>query len=97
MPFGLTNGPATFQRARQDTFRSLQWETCLTYLDDILIFGRTFTEHLQRLQQVFDRLQSVSFTLKPDKCHFLKKEIEYLGHIITPQGVMPNPKLLHAI
>lgn len=97
MPFGLANGPATFQRAMENAFRGCQWEICLIYLDDVLVFGSTFREHLDRLQIVFDRLRQAGFTLKPSKCHFLKREVEYLGHVVSASGIAPNPKNVAAI
>ena len=57
MPFGLCNAPSTFQRLMELVLRGLQWETCLVYLDDIIIFSHTIEEHLQRLKEVFDRLR----------------------------------------
>ena len=97
MPFGLTNAPATFQRAMQHTLRGLQWEICLAYLDDILVFSHSYQDHLCRLQKVFDRLRAAGFTLKPQKCHFLKKEIQYLGHVVSGQGISPDPAKVKAI
>jgi transposase InsO family protein len=97
MAFGLTNAPATFQRIMQDTLRGLHWETCLVYLDDILVFSRDFDEHLERLGKVFDRLKLAGFTLKPSKCHFFQREVEYLGHIISSSGISPNPTKVKAV
>ena len=97
MPFGLTSAPATFQRVMQDTLRGLQWDICLVYLDDILIFSKDFDEHLERLGQVFDRLKTAGFTLKPSKCHFFRREVEYLGHIVSSSGISPNPKKVKAV
>ena len=97
MPFGLANAPATFQRAMQNTLRGCQWEICLVYLDDVLVFSRTFHEHLERLQIVFDRLRQANFTLKPSKCHFFKREVQYLGHVVSAEGITPDPKNVAAV
>ena len=91
MPFGLTNAPATFQRLMSMVLRGLQWEICLVYLDDIIIFSTTFSEHLQRLDTVFSRLADAGLTVKPSKCHLLCKSVEYLGHVISPAGVATDP------
>ena len=65
MPMGLTNSPATFQRLMEIALRGLQWHTCLIYLDDIVVFGTNFEEHLNRVEEVLDRLQVAGLKLKP--------------------------------
>ena len=70
MPMGLKGAPATLQRLMDLVLRGLKWETLLIYLDDILVFGRTPEEHLDRLAQVFQRLADAGLKLKPDKCCF---------------------------
>ena len=90
-PFGLTNMPATFQRVMELALQGLQWTTCLIYLDDVIIFGATHKEHFQRLRQVLQRIQEANFKLKPGKCELMKKEVEFLGHIVSQKGVRPNP------
>ena len=91
MPFGLCNAPSTFQRLMELVLRGLQWETCLVYLDDIIIFSHTIEEHLQRLKEVFDRLREAGLKLKPGKCHLLQKSVHYLGHIVSSNGVETDP------
>ena len=90
MPFGLCNAPATFQCSMELALRGLQWSCCLIYLDDVIIFGRTFMEHMQRPRLGLERIQEAGMKLKPNKCHFLQPEVEFLGHIITMEGVRPN-------
>ena len=80
LPFGLCNGPATFQRLMDLVLSGLQWSSCLVYLDVVIVVGRSFQEHLQNLDNVFKRLQNAGLKLKPQKCAFLKKEVLYLGH-----------------
>ena len=92
MSFGLTNAPATFQRVMELALRGLQWSTCLIYLDDVLIFGSTFEEHLQRLKQVLDRIRAANLKLKPEKCSLMQTEVPFLGHIVSREGVRPNPE-----
>lgn len=61
------------------------------YIDDILIFSRTLREHLTHLQQVIERVFEVGLKLKPMKCRFIQKELEYLGHIVSQEGLKPQP------
>ena len=87
MSFGLCNAPAAFQRLMDLVLAGLQWHNCLVYLDDILIIGKTFEEHLEKLQLVFDRLWEAELKLKPSKCRVCQKEVTYLGHVISPGGI----------
>ena len=91
MPFGLCNGPATFQRLMEVVLAGLVWKNCYVYLDDILICSRTFTEHLQHLREVFERLREANLHLKPEKCLFVRETVPYLGHVVTKQGISPDP------
>ena len=101
MPFGLTNAPAVFQRLMQRVLMGLNPpegpDMVTVYIDDILVFSRTLSEHLKHLQAVLERLQQAGLKLKPKKCHFIRKEVEYLGHILTPNGLKTNPRLVEAV
>lgn len=97
MPFGLKNAPATFQRIMDSILRGIQNEKCLVYLDDIIIFSTSLQEHIQNLKSVFQRLRESNFKIQLDKSEFLRKEVAYLGHIVTPDGVKPNPDKIVAI
>ena len=92
MPFGLCNAPATFQRAMQSVLAGLEWRDCFVYIDDILVVSRTFEEHLRHLEQIFDRLRNANLRLKPKKCSFLCNKVTYLGHVISVEGVCPDPE-----
>ena len=83
MPFGLTNAPATFQRLMESCMGDLHLSFCLLYLDDIVIFSKTYEEHLVRLEAVFQKLKEAGLKLSPSKCQFLRKDTRYLGHIIS--------------
>lgn len=87
MPYGLMNSGITFQTMMCNILQDLNWKICLVYVDDILIFSRTFEEHLDHLTQVFQRLHETNLRLRPDKCNFAQKEIKFLGHIISPEGI----------
>lgn len=97
MPFGLKNSPPTFQRVMNNILRGLQNEICLVYLDDIIIYSTSLQEHINRLKEVFERLRKANFKIQMDKTEFLRKEVGYLGHIVTPNGVKPNPEKIKII
>ena len=75
----------------------LHWETRLFYLDDIIVFSSTWEEHLARLREVFERLRHAKLKLGAAKCTFAAKEVSYLGHRVTEEGLLPDPSLLAAI
>jgi len=87
-----TNAPATFQRLMGKVFDGRDWDFVFVYLEDILIALQTIEEHLDHLQKVFRRQRESGLRLKPTKCTFATKKIEYLGHTLTPEGVKPNEK-----
>ena len=75
----------------------LHWETSLFYLDNIIFFSSTWEVHLARLRQVFERLRHANLKLGADKCTFAAKEVNYLGHRVTEEGLLPDSSLLAAI
>ena len=97
MPFGLCNAPSTFQRLMETVLRGLARDICCVYLDDILVMGTTFEEHLCNLRCVFDRLRDAGLRLKPSKCYLARKEVEYLGYAISDCGVAADPKKIKAV
>ena len=97
MPFGLCNAPATFERLMETVLRGLHWESCLVYLDDVIIFGKTEEQLLQRMDTVFSRLTNAGLKLKPSKCRLFQKEVDYLGHIVSPTGIRIAPAALAAL
>ena len=96
MPSGLKNAPTMYQRMMDTALWGLVGNICFVYLDDIIIFGSTIQEHNRNLAIVLDRLQNLGLKIQPDKCEFLKPELEYLGHVVT-KGVKPNPKKIQAV
>lgn len=100
MPFGLKTAPATFQRAMDNVLRGLrglQGIHCLVYLDDIIIYSTSLQEHIVKLRKIFDRLRQTNLKVTLDKCEFLKKEVLYLGHTITKDGLKPNDDKIKAV
>ncbi|KAL5457023.1 hypothetical protein EMCRGX_G034258 [Ephydatia muelleri] len=91
MPFGLTNAPATFQRLMECILAGLTGEQCLIYIDDIIVFSASFPEHLERLTNVFLKLQDAGLKLKTEKCKFVQKAVKYLGHVVSAEGICPDP------
>lgn len=87
LPFGLTCAPSTFERLMENVLRGLHWQTLLIYLDDIIVFSQDVEEHLTRLTEVFNRLQAAGLKLKPSKCDLFTERVNYLGHVITAQGI----------
>ena len=78
LPFGAVNAPACFQRLMLAAMGDLHLRECLLYIDNIIIFNRTFDEHISRLEAVFERLHKAKLKLKASKCFFIKDQIKYL-------------------
>ena len=97
MPFGLCNAPATFERLMETVLAGLQWDICLIYLDDIIVYGRDFDEVIKNLSAVFERLLSAGLKLKPRKCKLFAREVEYLGHIVSEKGISTDPNKIEAV
>ena len=92
LPFGLCNGPATFQRLMNILLAGIQWHNCLVYINDIIVLGRTFDEHLKNLAQVFQRLRDANLRLQVWKCQFCRDTVKFLGHVISPAGITTDPE-----
>lgn len=91
MPMGLKCAPATFQRLMELALSGLVWQTCLIYLDDCIVFGKSFDEQLVRLEEVLQRFQKAGLKLKPSKCNFFQREVRFLGHLVSAEGIQPDP------
>jgi hypothetical protein len=97
MPFGLCNAGATFQRLMDLVMAGLNFEICLVYLDDIVLYSKDISEHLERLRVLLTRLRGAKLKLKPSKCHLLRREVEFLGHVVSGEGVGTDPKKIEAV
>lgn len=97
MPFGLCNAPSTFQRLMQWMFGDQQCQSLLLYLDDIVGFSSSVSQHIQRLEVVLERLQREGLKVKLSKCSFFRHEVSYLGHIISDKGVTTDPAKIEAV
>ena len=97
MPFVLCNAASTFQRVIEAALSGLQWHIAVLYLDDIIVLGKDFKEHLENLCKIMDRLQMAGLKLKPKKCTFFRKEVQFLGHVVSCHGVKTDPKKVEAV
>ena len=97
MPFGLCGAPASFQRLMEILQAGLTWESCLVYLDDIIVFSRTFEEHLGRLDSVLSRIRNGGLKLKVKKCTFCAPQVKYLGHVVSKDGLRPDESKVSAV
>ena len=95
LPFGISSAPAIFQRTIENILQNLP-HTCV-YLDDILVTGKTESEHIKNLEEVLIRLEKAGLRLKKQKCSFMLPYVDYLGHSITPEGLQPTKEKIRAI
>ena len=97
MPMGLKTSPNSFSRMMNMAMAGLTYEKCLVYLDDVVVYGKCLNSATKNLIDVFDRLRKTNLKLNPIKCDFLRKEMLYLGHVISSDGVQPDPEKLNVV
>ena len=97
LPFGLTNAPATFMHLMHSIFREYLDSFVIIFLDDILIYNRTLEEHRCHIKQALQILRDNQLYANPSKCAFFQISIAYLGHIVTREGIKPDPSKIEAI
>ncbi|ROT66138.1 hypothetical protein C7M84_015906 [Penaeus vannamei] len=97
MPFGLCNAPSCFQRLMERVLEGLQWRMALVYLDDIIVFGGSFDEKLERLEEVLRRLRAANLKLSPKKCLFFQSEVPFLRNIVGRDRVKTDPQKVAAV
>lgn len=97
LSFGLCNAPATFQRLMNTVFRDELFQTLLCYLDDILVYGKTIAETLERLQTVLQKLRQYGLKVEMRKCDFFKEEVTYLGHKVSAEGISTDPEKIKVV
>lgn len=97
LPFGLMNGPATFQSLMNDVFRPFLRKFVLVFFDDILVYSKTAKEHKHHMELVFDKLSQNRLVVNRKKCEFGRAEVAYLGHVISDKGVAVDGEKVKAI
>ena len=97
MPFGLCNAGATYQRLIDICLSGLPSDRIIAYLDDIVIFSKTYEEHLSDIEKVFARLRTSNVSLRAEKCSFGCSQIEFLGYHLSTEGIKPRNELIDAI
>ncbi|GAU40605.1 hypothetical protein TSUD_28110 [Trifolium subterraneum] len=97
MPFGLCNAPSTFQATMNSLLQPFLRQFVAIFFDDILVYSVSFELHLLHLEQVFTKLLAGQFYLKQNKCIFAQRQLEYLGHIVSVNGVQPEPSKIQAM
>ena len=96
VPFGLVQAPAYFQALINKVLKGLH-KFAVTYLDDIIIFSKNEEEHLEHLRIILQKLKEADLKLKRSKCDFMRTQIQYLGHLISSNGIQPLPEKLGSI
>ena len=97
MPFGLTNAPSTFMRLMNEVLKKFLGKFVIVYLDDILIFKKTLDEHLLHIRRVLERLREEKMLINLKKCSFVKRELVYLGFVISSEGLKMDLEKVKAI
>ena len=97
LPFGVVNGPASFQRLMEKVLGSLIGKVCYVYLDDIVCFSENIPQHAHDLKLVLQALQEAGLTVNIDKCCFARTEMKYLGHIVSADGLKMDPEKIESI
>ena len=97
MPMGLTRSPNTFQSLMEHLLVGLTWNITVPYLDDCIIFSKTPEEHIKRLQQVFQRFREANLKINPTKCAFFQTKVQFLGHVISRNGLEADPGKVKAV
>jgi hypothetical protein len=97
LPFGLRNAPAAFQREMQEVLKEFAWNKVMVYIDDVLIMERDFDRHLELVRKVLQTLYRYGLKIKPSKCHWFKAKVDFLGHVVSADGLAKQPDYVEKI
>jgi exodeoxyribonuclease III len=97
MPQGIKQGPAIFSRFIDQVFSGLKWEVCVTYIDDVVVYTRSYESHMKALENIFSRVREYGLFFKPEKCKIMTKELKFLGHIVSHEGINLDPDKAKAV
>jgi hypothetical protein len=97
MSFGLCNAPATFVRLMERVLSGLDWKICLVYLDYIIVFSKTFKEHLENLNQVLNCLKWANLKLSPQKWDLFKDRVVFLDHVVSADDTTTDPAKIESV
>ena len=97
MAMGLRNAGATFQKLMELVLAGVDAQSCLVYLDDVILFNKTEDGHIRTLEEVFTRIRRAGLKLKPQKCLIGKKEVTFLGHQVSREGIRPDPSNIEKV
>ncbi len=97
LPFGAKTAPALFQRQMNNVLTGYLGRFCMCYLDDLIVYSKSQKDHMRHLSLIFERFRKFELKLKPEKCAFGLPKINLLGHVVSQEGITPNPERINTI
>ena len=97
MPFGMKNAGATFQRMMDMVLKGLAWQCCMVFVDDVVVYSKTWEEHLRDVEQVLQKFKECGITLNLKKCLLAQNQLPFLGHVVSKEGIKPDPSKVKAV
>jgi hypothetical protein len=97
MPQGIKQGPAIFSRFIDRVFSGMKWDICVTYIDDVVVYTKSYASHMRALEGIFSRVREYGLFFKPEKCKIMTRELKFLGHIISKDGISLDPAKAKAV
>ncbi len=96
LPMGLRNSPVYFQSLMDSLFAGQKFTQMMIYMDDLICFSETIEQHISHLRDIFIRLREAGLKLKTSKCCFARSQVAFLGHVLSPAGISPDPEKISA-